>query len=351
MILSYIIQIVLCLLLLVILLFIGYYIYNYENLMDLKNSTVLRKDIIIFDGIMNFKTSQNWQYNTYNKSSITFKDLTPSINQNGGAEYTYNFWLKINKNVINTVNSSDIVLLLRGSKIKIPYINNTNCEIYNKGSYILLKNPLIRMKSDGSAIIVEYNTLTNPDAYRENGNNVINCASASWYDKNKGLLGIYKMDDYTYNNKWFMFTVVLREITPENDILYKNKTSCKIYINGLNTLDRIVESPYNGSLGSAAMKHNRGALFVNPGDIYSTNSEKIGSNPLENVQSEDDILNMANLTYHNYALDDVEILNLFKKEFTKSPALPPLNDDKLYQPDKYAIANVSEQSGNFPLPF
>jgi hypothetical protein len=60
---------------------------------------------------------------------------------------------------------------------------------------------------------------------------------------------------------------------------------------------------------------------------------------------------MANLTYHNYALDDVEILNLFKKEFTKSPALPPLNDDKLYQPDKYAIANVSEQSGNFPLPF
>lgn len=348
--LSYIIQIVLCILLLVILLFVGYYVYNYESIMDLRNANFLKKDIIIFDGVMNFSTSTSWAFNTYNKTSISFKDLTPSINQNGGAEYSYNFWLWLDKSKMKELDSSDVVLLLRGSKIKVPYLNNTNCEIYNKGSYILVKNPLIRMKSDGSAIIVEYNTLTNPDSYRENGNNVINCASASWYDKNKGLLGIYKMDDYTYERKWFMFTVVLREISPENDILYKNKTSCKIYINGMNVLDRIVESPYNGTLGSAVMKHNRAPLYVNPGDIYS-NTGATDSNPFQKGSMEDGVLQMANLSYHNYALDDVDILKLFKKEFTKSPAVPPVDDENFFKEDKFAIATVTEQGGNFPLPF
>ena len=206
------------------------------------------------------------------------------------------------------------------------------------------------MKKDGTAIIVEYNTITNPDSYRENGNNVINCASGSWYDKNKGLLGVYNMNDYTYEKKWFMFTVVLREITPENDILYKNKTSCKIYINGINALDRIVESPYNGELGSSVMKHNRAPLYVNPGNIYSNKGDD-DKNPFEIRDGGDSILQMANLTYHNYALNDVEILQLFNKQFTKKPAVAPVDETDGFDQDKYAIANVSEQNGNVPLPF
>lgn len=350
MIVSNIIQIVLCLFLLVILLFIAYYVYNYETIINMKNATTLKKDIIIFDGIMNFSTSSSWSFNTYNKSMVSFKDLTPSINQNGGAEYSYNFWLWVDKSKLKNINSSDVVLLLRGSKLKVPYINNTNCEIFNKGSYVLVKNPLIRMKNDGTSIIVEYNTVTNPDSYRENGNNVINCASGSWYDKNKGLLGVYNMNDYTYERKWFMVTIVLREITPENDILYKNKTSCKIYINGINALDRIVESPYNGELGSSVMKHNRAPLFVNPGDIYSNDGQD-SKNPFEVSDGGDSVLQMANLTYHNYALNDVEILQLFNKKFTKAPAIAPVDETGDYTEDKYAIANVSEQSGNVPLPF
>ena len=79
------------------------------------------------------------------------------------------------------------------------------------------------------------------------------------------------MTSSEYDNKWFMVTVVLREITPENDVLNKFKTSCKIYLNGIKMLDREVEAPYNGIEdqleGSAAMKHNNSPLHLNPGDI------------------------------------------------------------------------------------
>jgi hypothetical protein len=348
MILANIVQIILALFLVFILLFVAYLIYNYESMINLRNKLYLKKEIIIFDGIMDFTTTQ-WTFNTYNKSFASFKDLTPSINQNGGAEYSYNFWLCINKDAMKYISSSDIVLLMRGSKIKVPYINNTNCEIVNKGSYVIVKNPLIRMKSDGTAMIIEYNTITNPDAYRENGTNVINCGSGSWMDKNKGLLGIYNMSNYVYNKKWFMFTMVLREITPENDVLYKNKTNCRVYINGINVLDRTVESPYNGAYGSAAMKHNRAPLHVNPGDIFSTIKDDT-TNPIEAQSGISTALQMANLTYFNYALSESDITGLFQKKFTQEAARAPM-DNETFQEDKYSIAAVSENSNNLPLAF
>jgi len=147
MILSSFVQIILAIFLIFMLLIIAFVLYNYESYQSMQNSMSLRKDITVFDGIMDFSTTQ-WNFNTYNKGSSSFKDLTVSINQNGGAEYSYNFWMYMDKGSLGNISSSDVVLLLRGNKVKIPYINNTNCETANKGSYILVKNPLIRMKAD-----------------------------------------------------------------------------------------------------------------------------------------------------------------------------------------------------------
>lgn len=344
-----IIQIIFAIILIFFLLFIANMIYNYENMMTMKNSYTVRKEIPIFDGIIDFKDQLNWKYNTFDKRVSSFKDLTPSINQNGGAEYTYNFWIYMDKKALNdNTTSNDLVLLLRGSSLKFPYKNKSHCEVMKNGQYILVKNPLIRMKSDGSAIIIEYNTVTNPDAYRENGQNVINC-SGTWMDQNRGMLGIYNMIDYVYDKKWFMFTVVLKEINANNDILYKNKTSCKIYINGITVLDRIVESPYEGSYGSAAMKHNRGPLHINPGDIFGPVQDKNPFNP-DNQSNADSPLMMANLTYFNYAVSDAEVMQLFSRKFSKTAAYKPAEELDITQ-DKYAISNVSLSTNNLPIPF
>ena len=204
------------------------------------------------------------------------------------------------------------------------------------------------MQADGSAIVVEYNTLTNPDSYRENGKNAIDC-SGSWMDQNRGMLGIYNMNDYTYDKKWFMFTIVLKEINPDNDILYKNKTSCKMYINGVNVQDRVVESPYNGSYGSAAMRHNRGPLYINPGDIFGTSATSDTTNPVNVTGAGEETIMMANLTYFNYALSETEVMQLFNKKFTKSPASPPTTSSSVG--DRYPIAPISQDNNNLPRQF
>ena len=336
-----IIQIIFAILLVFMLLFAANMIYNYESVVNFRNAYTVKKEIIIFDGIFDYSNTV-WTFNTYDKNSLSYKDLSPSINQQGGAEYSYNFWLYIDKGKLNL--TKDAVLFLRGSKQLIPYISNTNCEIVRQGKYILVKNPMIRLKDDGSALVIEYNTLTNPDAYRENGVNTIDC-SGTWHDKNRGTLGIHTMDDNVYNKKWFMFTLILKEINPEDDILYKNKTSCKIYINGINILDRVVESPYDGSYGSAAMKHNRGPLYINPGDIITANI------PATNQVSEKQTLLMANMSYYNYSLSEAEIVDLFKKKFKKAPAVMPLNEEENVVDDMYAISSISEQSNNLPVAF
>ncbi len=352
MILVNLLQIILSIILVIILALIAYVIFSYESISAVQNIATLKKEIIIFDGIIDFSTTQT-TYNTYNKTSLSYRDLSPSVNQNGGAEYSYNFWLYIDKNSLtNNSISEDIVLLLRGSRIKLPYISDYNCEIFNKNKYIIVKNPLIRIKNDGSALIVEYNTITNPDSYRDNGYSLSSCGSSSWYDRNKGLLGIYNMDGDVYNKKWFMVTVILRETSPENDILYKNRTTCKIYINAVNILDRVVDSPYNGDLeGSAVMKHNKGPLYINPGDIYNMDESKSTTNPLESSTDKPPLL-MANLSYFNYAIQDLDIKALFKKGFTKTSAeLPSIIDNNDMVEDKYAIAPVIEDGRNLPVGF
>jgi len=335
--------------LILVLVAISYLIYNYEKVKTaiFVNAGALKKEIIITNGIADFSTINNLRFDTYNKNISNYKDLTPSINQQGGAEYSYNFWLYKDNNILkNEIKTSDIILFLRGSTMKVPYINNTNCELVNGNTYILVKNPLIRMKADGSAIIIEYNTITNPDSYHEYGNNEIDCSSSDWYDRNKGLLGIYNLGQYVYDKKWFMVTIVLREITPENDILYKYKTSCKMYINGLNVLDRIVESPYGAGYGSAVMKHNRGPLYINPGDLFSRTRP---TDRLFDGDKKEKALRLANLSYFNYSLTDDVIAGLFKRGFTKDPI--KIEKDISPSEDLYTIAPVRENDNNFPLPF
>lgn len=325
---SNVIEIVLALLFVLFLLFIAYVVYNNELITNIQQYNSVRKEIVLFDGVMDFTSSQ-YKFDTYKKSASSYKDLTPSINQNGGAEYSYNFWLYIDKGGLTGANK-DIILFLRGDSMKIPYLNNTNCLLKENDGYYLVKNPLVRMKSDGSSLIVEYNTITSPDSYREYGNNAIDCNSSSWYERNKGLLGIYDMGS-RFDKKWFMVSIVLQEVNPDSDILYRNKTSCKMYVNGINVLDRVVESPYNSSYGSAAMKHNRGKLHINPGD------NKVG----------EDILKMANMSYFNYALSVADIESLFEKQFTKTQAI--ISVDNEINESKYQITNLDEK--NLPLPF
>ena len=72
-----------------ILLLIAFMIYNYERLNIIKNSRSIKKKIPIFNGIYNYSLYHKTEYNTFLENSNTFRDLAPSINQAGGAEYIH----------------------------------------------------------------------------------------------------------------------------------------------------------------------------------------------------------------------------------------------------------------------
>lgn len=318
-------QIILSIFLVLLLAFIGYSVFDNEYYKAIKIRNTVQQEIDVFSGIYDFN-SQAITYNTQDQKSPNYLNISPSINQNGGSEYTYNFWLYRDVDEIaRTISTPYKTLLLKGVNQLVNYNWNTsgNClanPINNNGiGYILVKNPLIRISQNGDSIVVEYNTITNVDAINSDGiplkqNNICNSGNP---DAN--MLGIYDLNKNTSLNKTFMMiTVVMQEVSASTNILSKNITNCKMYLNSTLVLDRNVSSPYDNTTGSTAMRNNKGSLYVNP-IVYKQST----TNNLNDAVSDKNILLMADLKYFNYALDVSDIESLYNKGFKNKTAIIP----------------------------
>lgn len=318
------VQVIASIFFLIILTLIAYSIYNQEIITNIHFYDNIQKQTLIIDGVYDFLNGER-SLTTLNKLDDNFVELKPSINQSGGAEYSYNFWLYIDKAEFVINNTADYkALILRGSKRQVAY-NSKNCLLKTGNKkYVFIKNPLIRIDNKCSKLIIEYNTVTNADALNYDGFDV-NCNSPEKKDAN--MLGVYDLDKYDMNKNYTMITLVLKETSSTEDILYKNVTNCKLYLNGVVVLDRNVNSPYgaNGNdSGSTVMKHNKGPLYINPGDIYAKTTT--ATNGAVNYEKDDRLtatgskscMRMANLSYFNYALKPVEIDKLFNAKFNKT---------------------------------
>jgi hypothetical protein len=119
-----VVQIILSVFLIAIMAFISYSIYNNEVIKSIKINTTTKHKTEIFTGIFDYTEQQNIMIETYDASSKEFLDINPSTNQNGGAEYSYNFWLFFDldeSNLLITDNTDNRIL-----------------EIHRKYAYIVL---------------------------------------------------------------------------------------------------------------------------------------------------------------------------------------------------------------------
>ena len=143
------------------------------------------------------------------------------------------------------------------------------------------------------------------------------------------MIGIY---DIEFSSKWFMVTVVMKEVADNNNILTKNRALCRLYINGLLVFENKVETIYgsNQDIYSATFKNNNSPLYVNPSFIIkesetaTENATRHNNLPyfdfrnakLNNSQNPIDvsgIVKLGDLKYYNYALDNDSINQLFRK--------------------------------------
>jgi hypothetical protein len=337
-------QVIIALIILLLMGYVAYNIYLIELHHMFKGQNDLRKETEVFSGIIDFNDIKELKYNTKNKAHEKYRDISPSINQQGGAEYTYNFWLYVDQSRIqqlNNVEKKDILLILKGEK-QFYYNNNFNYNCMFKSGdststkhpILLTKNPLIRLSYDGKNLAVDYNNILSPESY-QNNSKYTRCDSIDnnkdWWVRNKNMIGVY---DIEFSSKWFMVTVVMKEIADNNNILTKNRAICRIYINGLHVFENKLETIYgsNQDIYSATFKNNNSPLYINPifnmknDDVISRLQKKTQNIPYFDISSAkydekyntdnpndiSGVIKMGDLKYYNYALEEDAINQLFR---------------------------------------
>lgn len=310
-----VLQIIIALIFISVMAIVAYGIYNRDIrtvVSELINPTPVKKKVLLMDGTYGFD-KPTIEYSSVNPNLGNYAPLIPSINQKGGAEYTYNFWLYLpGKNMGNTTGT--FVLFTKGSSRKIRYKSKYNCRSDKNDGWYMVKNPLVRINVKNgklSAIVTEFNSIAAPDASHKAPDTSVDCNTEN--DPNQldmNLFGIYGIEDRVdIENQWNMVTIVVQETNPTADILFRNEATVKLYLNGYEYLSKTGEVDYSGSNKTTAMRNNMGNLYVNPDNMRKEN------------------IGIADLTYFNYAVSDSEVLGLHKAGFNSSTALLPQKTD------------------------
>ena len=372
-----ILQILLSVFLIGIMAFIGYSIYNKDLINSIDLTTSNRKITKVFSGILDYTTDKDISIETSNKNAYGYLDINPSINQNGGSEYSYNFWLYFDvhssSKLINTsISHNDsiekvrdvqnnnkykyLILFYKGekpTKSQIPLKREENanydCSHLLDGfeENILIKNPLVKLRNDGKKLIIDYNNINYPTSYNSTANE-INCNNTSEFldQTNDNKFGFKEIDVDTYKKQFNMITIVFKEQPTSEQLFYKHNASCKIYFNKKLVSDRLANinnlEKNDNLFKSRAMKSNFSKLHINP--VKDT----LGNNSYNNLKLSDTItevppLQMADLTYFNYALNQAEINRLYDNGFNKYPAIIKKRKETILSKGDYISTNPIKQ--------
>ena len=103
------IQIIIGLIIVILMGYISYNIYTIEFDKLFKGFNTLKNETTVFNGIIDFYSNTDLKSNTFDISADNYLNIAPSINQQGGAEYSYNFWLYVDRSKLS--GNKDYVLL------------------------------------------------------------------------------------------------------------------------------------------------------------------------------------------------------------------------------------------------
>jgi len=317
------IQIIIAIIIIVLMGVLAYGMYNKnarEILLDIITPTTIKKKTQIIDGVYEYKVGKKISFNTRDKSKGTYVDLSPSINQKGGSVYSYNFWLYFPETVQEVTNEKTLVLFNKGSNELVKYNSTYRCNTNDIEGWFLVKNPLVRLDFNGQqkidAIIVEFNSIQHPDVFHSGANTGDKNCTGDMVSNDNNLIGIKDLANrQDLRDQWNMITVVVSETSPEDDVFVSsNQAVVKLYLNGYAYLNK------DGELvdKSTAMKTNNSDLHIGTDKKYSNNNVLTSDNTDNPTE-----VGISDLTYFNYALEDTEIINLFKGGCNKSTALIP----------------------------
>lgn len=335
------IQAILALAIVIILFVVGFMIYNYEYLKAFRAKGITKQKVVIFEGVKDLYNVKDDVYPTQDKNSAQYRDLTPSYNQQGGTEMTYNFWMYMADDYVTnrevTPNAeTDVglkepghqqILFVRGSTNRINYPNI--CK--NIKHDIMVKCPLVKLEDNGKVMTVEFNTLQGTDAIIENAPPVCSELTNNWYVANAHKIAIKEINSGAMVNKFNMYTIIIQDTYPTDPHPYRNKVRCRIFVNGQLKFDKYVDGVVSPKANNfSTLKTNVGNLTIAPmvefiSDI-STGNVVVAKEGTSRKPLAENKLRLANLSYFNYAIPQAEIDNLFASGYDNKPVQAELSD-------------------------
>jgi len=326
---------------------LAFFVYNKEALEAAAVQRSIKHHTYVFRGIKDLNVNNNETYDTSDRQHPTFRNMPASINQSGGAEFTYNFWVykgdKMGNGISKTlsfkpssgIEEDDLILFVRGSKRQQKFNSECNTMPANANN-VMVKCPLVKFQGeDWDNLVVELNTAESPDGVREQARNACGDTKArSWKRANAHKIALSGFADTNFINKWFMVTIVLTDTEPSDLLPVRNKIRVRIYVNGVLELDRYVDNTLGETTSEnpSVILQNRGPLHVGPQIINPSGTSPSTRNAVPASASSIDVF-IANLSFMNYVAQPDEVKGLYKEYIDKVIA-PAVNQSSVTV-DKY----------------
>jgi hypothetical protein len=271
-------QILAALIIVFVLYIITLLVLNTDSLVVLTNARVKQKEkVSIFTGSASANRLSGKEYNTIAPFAPNFKKIAKSLNSYGGAQFSYQFWMKINDT--DSTKYNDVIILLKGvnNKYKKALYDPTTFNKINGSETpadYMIKCPCIKFGTSYQNLIIEFNTNNDPNSRMsvdiQNQDNT----------NRKNLLSLLP-------NNWYLITYVLED-NYSSAIVSENGISVTLYIN---------DFPYKISNASTDSTLKNNYLKINDGNLYL----------FPNLTSSSEFMNLANMKYYNYALTQPNI--------------------------------------------
>lgn len=274
-------QVLAALIVVLILYIITLFLLNIDSLivtssMDIKQN----EQTLILDGFAGPGYLKEANFNTLNPYTETYKRIPRSVNMSGGAEFTYQFWIKVGDT--SETYYKDLILLMKGvnKKFKVGLYDKPLGETYYKlektePDDYWVACPLIKFGNSYKEFVVRFNT----NNYYGTEVKIVSDESTEPSSR-KNLLSLLPIN-------WTLLTFVFRDNfssldNTENGIMFT------MYVNDV--LYWQINPSVNPDLRNNFLRQNDGNLFLLP-----------------NSTSTNEFLQLGNVKYFNYAVTQDEV--------------------------------------------
>ena len=249
-----------------------------SNKVSSNNST------LIVDGYAPISWLANKSFNTTNQHARNFKSIPRSLNRRGGAQFTYQFWIKIEET--DQEYYEDLIILLRGDKRKY------NIGLYDKQILTqtipnehVIACPLIKFTDSFRNIQIQLNTNNSPMTYIN-----INMTPHSNTLSRRNALSLLAL------NNWYLMTFIFEDNYSFHNG-HENGIRMRFWLNDFEYLEEPFSEKNFPPFRNNFIRENEGELYLFP-NLKSSSS---GS-----------FLQLGNLKYYNYIVSDKEIMDTYK---------------------------------------